>query len=178
MKKKIALALALSATAIGLSSFAASSANALEIRDHRRPHVMCLIAPCPTYPGPVVVMPPPPPGVGTPPLVVVDPIPRPPTGPLVVVDPVRPQPWPPIEPPHRPHHSNPWADNNYDSYDGITCNEGRRILRQHGFKKVRAMDCSGEIYRYQAFSRKHGPATVLVNMDGDIVRVNYWVALR
>jgi hypothetical protein len=60
-------------------------------------------------------------------------------------------------------------DGGYD--DGISCKEGRSIVRHHGFKKVRAIDCSGDTFTYAA--RKHGqPFTIDVNMDGDIIDVS------
>jgi hypothetical protein len=162
ISKLILSAVAVTALSMGVMNVS----QARDIRDHRNACNVLDPANCRDHRGPDVVIPPPPA----------------PAGPIVVVDPV-PFPRPPIEPPHRPHHPqhpNPWADNgdDEDSYDGITCGEGRRIVKHSGFKNVKALDCSGEIYKYKAFNRKHGPATVFVNMDGDIVRVNYWVAYR
>jgi hypothetical protein len=134
-----------------LSATFISGAEARDVRDHR----MCQVLDpnCRDHRGPVIVVPPPPP---PPPVVVIDP-------------PVRPM--PPVEPPR----ADPWADNE-DDY-GISCGEGRSIVRQHGFRMVRAIDCDGDVYSYKAKGR-HGRATVLVNMDGDIVAVNYWAAIR
>jgi hypothetical protein len=146
--------LILSAAAITLlSANFMTTAQARDVRDHRICQV--LDPNCRDHRGPVIVVPPPP----APPVVVIDP-------------PIRP--LPPIEPPHRPHHDNPWADDEGDY--GISCGEGRRIVRQEGFRQVRAIDCSGDVFRYNAKSRRGGKATVLVNMDGDIIAVNYWAA--
>jgi hypothetical protein len=163
MKKQLALALIVATASVGISMFAAGSAKALDIRDHR----VCqnLDPNCRDHRGPVVVVPPRP----LPPSVVVQ------NPPVIVVDPIR----PPVEPPHhnwpRP---DPWHGqwDNQDEY-GISCSEGRRIVRRHGFRHVRAVDCNGDTYRYSADSR-NGHATVIVNLDGDIVNVNYWTALR
>jgi hypothetical protein len=159
MKKLLALTLLLATTTIGISTLASGAASARDIRDHRGCSVFDPI--CATQPGPVVRPPHPlPPEVGIPPVVVIDP----PIGPR-----------PPIEPPHHnwpngPDHGQ-W-DDNQDEY-GISCREGRSIVRHSGFRHVKSVDCSGNIYRYNATSRD-GRVTVLVNMDGDIVRVNRW----
>jgi hypothetical protein len=157
---KLISKLILSAVAVtALSMGVLNVAQARDIRDHRNACNVLDPANCRDHRGPDVVIPPPPPPAG--PIIVVDPIPRPPR-------------TPPIEPPHRPRHENPWADDEGDY--GISCGEGRRIVRNEGFRSVRAVDCSGDIYRYNAKGRRGSKATVLVNMDGDIVAVNYWAA--
>jgi hypothetical protein len=147
MKKHLAITLILATATIGMSMLSVSQASAGEVRDHRQ--CQKFDPNCRDHRGPVIVVPPPP--VSQPPIVVIDPI----------------RPRPPIEP---PHHTSPWDDQ--DEYR-ISCGEGRRIVRQSGFRRVRAIDCSGNTYRYNASSRD-GRVTVLVNMDGDIVRVNLW----
>ena len=55
--------------------------------------------------------------------------------------------------------------------DGISCGEGRSIVRHRGYKKVHAIDCSGDTFTYAA--RKHGQLfEVDVNMNGIIVDVS------
>ena len=55
--------------------------------------------------------------------------------------------------------------------DGISCGEGRTIVRHHGFKHVHAMDCSGDVFAYSAF--KHGHSVeVDVDSNGGIVDVS------
>jgi hypothetical protein len=100
-----------------------------------------------------------------------------PNPPVVIVDPIH---LPPKEPPHHfPLPPNHWDDHWGQHFaDGISCREGRSIVRHSGFRQVQPIDCSGMIFKYNAVSRRDGRATVLVNMDGDIVRVNYWAALR
>lgn len=61
-------------------------------------------------------------------------------------------------------------DNSYD--DGISCGEGRSIVRHSGFRKVHAMDCSSDVFTYSA--TKHDQLfKVFVNSDGDIVHVSH-----
>lgn len=40
-----------------------------------------------------------------------------------------------------------------DEQDQISCQEGRQVVRQAGFRRVQPVRCSGEIYRYRAFRR-------------------------
>ena len=55
--------------------------------------------------------------------------------------------------------------------DGISCGEGRSIVRHHGYKKVHAVDCSGDVYTYAA--KKHGQFfDIDVDMSGEIVDVS------
>ena len=55
--------------------------------------------------------------------------------------------------------------------DGISCGQGRSIVRHHGFKHVHTMDCSGDVYAYSAF--KHGQSVeVDVDSGGSIVDVS------
>jgi hypothetical protein len=161
MKKQIALALIIATASVGFSIIATGQANALDLRDHR--FCQTLDPNCRDHRGPVVVVPP----RHLPPVVVVQ------NPPLIVVDPIR----PPVEPPHQnwPRDNGQW--DNQDQY-GISCGEGRSIVRHNGFRRVRAIECSGDVFQYSAFSRRNGRATVSVNMDGDIVKVNYWAALR
>ena len=59
----------------------------------------------------------------------------------------------------------------YDGGDGISCGQGRSIVRHHGFKHVHTMDCSGDTYAYSAF--KHGQSVeVDVDSGGSIVDVS------
>ena len=55
--------------------------------------------------------------------------------------------------------------------DGISCGEGRSIVRHHGFKHVHTMDCTGDVFAYSAM--KHGHSVeVDVGMGGNIVDVS------
>jgi hypothetical protein len=164
MKKYLALALIATTASVGFSIFATGNANAVEVRDHR--NCQTFDPNCRDHRGPVIVVPP----RDAPPIIVVqDP-------PPVQTEPPR----IPTEPPHRrPHHDNPYEhDWDYVDQYGISCQEGRSIVRHSGFRHVRATDCSGDVYSYTADSRRGGRATVLVNMDGEIIRVNYWIASR
>jgi hypothetical protein len=43
-------------------------------------------------------------------------------------------------------------EDEYDE-DYISCSEGRRIVRQHGFRQVSPIRCGGEVYKYRAVRR-------------------------
>jgi hypothetical protein len=153
-----------------ISLMTANAANAERVRDHRGCSLLDIN--CRDHRGPVVVVPPR--HVPPPPVVVIDPPPvRPLPPPVVVIDP--PTHVPPGIP---PVHTDPVSEPDYETEpDGISCREGRQIVRQEGFRRVRAVDCDGPIYSYNATKRRH-KVTVLVNLDGDIVRVKYWDAYR
>jgi hypothetical protein len=51
---------------------------------------------------------------------------------------------------------------------GISCIQGRRVVREAGYEGVRAYKCSGPTYGYQAW-RDGERFQVLVNFRGDIV---------
>lgn len=56
-------------------------------------------------------------------------------------------------------------------YDGISCWKAKKIVRNHGFYKVNATDCSGKIMRFNA--KKSGDwYRVKVNRWGNIVDVD------
>jgi hypothetical protein len=157
MKNYITPKFIIAAAILGASIFSTVSANALVVRDHRG---ACgpLVANCTDHRGPLG------------PVVVVPPPPMPDPGPIVVNQPPQ---VPPPEPPHHPRfpHWPPIIVDTPDDEYGISCGEGRQIVRQHGFRRVRPIDCSGDIFKYSSDSRRYGPATVLVNMDGEIVDV-------
>lgn len=44
-------------------------------------------------------------------------------------------------------------DEGYDDGSYISCGEGRQILRDYGFRRIRPVRCGGEVYRYEAFKR-------------------------
>lgn len=60
-------------------------------------------------------------------------------------------------------HPRPMPDYYEDEeYDQISCWEGKRVVRDRNFYRVRPMKCEGAVYRYQAF--KNGrPWLVRVN---------------
>ncbi len=56
-------------------------------------------------------------------------------------------------------------------YDGISCWKAKKIVQNHGYYKVNAIDCSGKIMRFKA--KKFGnPYRVKVNRWGNIVDVD------
>ena len=64
------------------------------------------------------------------------------------------------EPPRRRHHSY-----------GISCEDGRDAVRSSGFRKVRAVSCSGNRYTYKA--RRHGDTFIVKvsRRSGDVISV-------
>ncbi|WP_119272751.1 hypothetical protein [Taklimakanibacter deserti] len=57
-------------------------------------------------------------------------------------------------------------------YDGISCWKAKKIVQNHGFYKVYAIDCQGKHMRFKA-KKKGTPVIVTVNRWGNIVGVNY-----
>jgi hypothetical protein len=81
----------------------------------------------------------------------------------------------PVQPSY-PVYDNGYGDNGYDDngyqddgyrrhhrrqteYYGISCDDGSQAVRDIGFRKVRAIDCSGRRYTYQA--RRHGSTFIV-----------------
>lgn len=134
------------------------AANAETIRDHRDPaqvrdhRTICVIGDpnCRDHRRPVVVVPP----RHLPPDVVAD-TPQPPRV--------------PIDPGTGNGH---WNDDQDDDYF-ISCREGRQIVRENGFRHVRAFDCEGRIFGYRAENR-HGGAKIRMTNRGDIISVQYY----
>jgi hypothetical protein len=58
--------------------------------------------------------------------------------------------------------------------DGISCGEGRSIVRHSGFRNVHTIDCNSDVFTYSA--QKHDQLfKVFVNSDGDIVHVGHLI---
>ena len=156
-KKSIFIAVTLAATLGALSTANADVAGRHRcnfVQDWKCP----LSIPMPPR-GHVVVSPPP--VISQPPVDV-----GPPARPTVVVDP-----GPSIpEPPYRPHRPRPVIVIDGDDDYGITCGQGRKIVRHSGYRRVRVIDCSGNRYTYSA--TRHGEEFgVVVNRRGRIVDV-------
>lgn len=63
------------------------------------------------------------------------------------------------------------GDYENNNHYGISCGEGRSIVRHSGFRKVHAMDCSSDVFTYSA--KKHDQLfKVYVNAKGYIVHVS------
>lgn len=81
------------------------------------------------------------------------------------------------QPAPAPQPSSPVIDvssgGGYDNSNnaGISCGEGRSIVRHSGFRKVHVMDCSNDVFTYSA-KKYNQPVKVFVNMDGNIVHVS------
>jgi hypothetical protein len=52
-----------------------------------------------------------------------------------------------------------YYDYPYYGYYGISCREGRHIVRHAGFRRVRAIDCRGRTFAY--VGRRHGESHVI-----------------
>jgi hypothetical protein len=59
---------------------------------------------------------------------------------------------------------------------GISCKQGSSIVRHQGFRHVRALDCNGPVYTYSGMKSRYSGARIQVNVNGQIVSVNYWIA--
>jgi len=84
----------------------------------------------------------------------------------------------PIRSPYHYGGGNPYPypgndeDDDDDNYEErISCWEGRREVRQSGFRNVRAVRCSGDIYRYRATRRGKIWSVRLDAWSGQIVSV-------
>jgi hypothetical protein len=64
----------------------------------------------------------------------------------------------PYHPVYHPGYPD-YDDDDEDDYDYISCGQGRRIIRSHGFRDVRVLRCGGDVYRYRAI-RRHRPLIV------------------
>jgi hypothetical protein len=64
----------------------------------------------------------------------------------------------PYNPVYHPGYPDYDDDDDYD-YDFISCGQGRRIVRSHGFRHVQVLRCGGDVYRYRAI-RRHRPLIV------------------
>lgn len=77
----------------------------------------------------------------------------------------------------RRHHNENY--DNYDNYEpapvyqsyGISCEDGRDMVRDSGFRKVRAINCDGKRYTYKG-RRNGNPYIVRVSRrNGEIISV-------
>ncbi len=81
-----------------------------------------------------------------------------------------------VAPPPPPYERGPVIierERGFGERDGyrISCGEGRRIVRQNGFRDVRPVDCGGRAFTYSAV-RAGEPVEVRVSSrDGRIVSV-------
>lgn len=70
------------------------------------------------------------------------------------------EPYPGYDPGY--HYPRPDYDDEEDEEDQISCWQGKRLVRDRHFYRVRPIRCEGTIYRYEAF--KNGqPWVVKVN---------------
>lgn len=71
--------------------------------------------------------------------------------------------------PHHQHHWDEWQEPQpVDDYAGISCSEGRNIVREAGFQHVSAYNCSASVFSYRGW--KYGtPYQVRVDSQGDVV---------
>jgi hypothetical protein len=76
---------------------------------------------------------------------------------------------PRYEPRYEPHYE-PRRPRYVESY-GISCESGRDMVRNEGFRKVRAVDCDGRRYTYRA--RQNGDTFIVKvsSRSGNIISV-------
>jgi hypothetical protein len=55
----------------------------------------------------------------------------------------------------------------------LTCKQGKRIVKRAGFRHIKVIDCKAPTYAYRV-QTENGGATVIVNMFGEIIAVNYY----
>ena len=60
-------------------------------------------------------------------------------------------------------------DDDYDEDERISCREGKRVVRSHGYRQVEAVKCQGNTYRYQAIRRGKLWSVRVSAWSGDIV---------
>lgn len=90
----------------------------------------------------------------------------------------RPDPRP--RPPRPPHYPRPpiYSDPGYyrpPIYEGsyrVSCREARRIVRSEGFRDVRAVDCEGRSYQFEARRKGRAFLVVVSSRSGDIIDVS------
>ncbi len=84
-----------------------------------------------------------------------------------------PEPFPVVSPQYHGGggtYPYPDYDDDYDE-ERISCWEGRREVRQAGFRNVRPVRCSGDIYRYNAIRRGHSWTVRVDAWSGRIVSI-------
>jgi hypothetical protein len=151
MNKSLSAFIFAAATLItGATPFTSANADTV-VRDHR---TICVVDDqnCRDHRGSVVVVPP---------------IVRPEPPVTVIVDPVRPHPPVVVI---DPIHVNQGHDQDDGDNFGISCGQGRNILRHEGFRYVRAYDCEGRYYRYFATKNRRAVSVKMTN-NGDIVSI-------
>ena len=81
--------------------------------------------------------------------------------------------------PRPPHHPRPpiyidpgyYRPPIYESRDRISCREARQIVREEGFRDVRAFDCEGRSYQFEARRKGRSFIVVVSARSGNIIDV-------
>jgi hypothetical protein len=87
-----------------------------------------------------------------------------------------PPPPPRYRPRPRPVYVEP--DDGYDGYGDdeesyrLSCSEGRRVVRNSGFRDVRAVECDGQNYKYTGYRRGDTWIVMIDSRTGEIIRRN------
>jgi hypothetical protein len=76
----------------------------------------------------------------------------------------------PDYPVHYPNYPG-YDDEDEDDYDYITCQQGRRVVRQYGFRQVTALRCGGEVYKYRALQHYRAWIVRVSARSGQIISV-------
>jgi hypothetical protein len=85
--------------------------------------------------------------------------------------------YPPPPPPRRPrprpiYQPDYGYDDPADYYDnyGVSCGEGRQIVRQNGFYHVGTVECDGQNFKYVGYRRGTSYLIMLDSRTGEIIR--------
>jgi hypothetical protein len=72
--------------------------------------------------------------------------------------------------PYRPVRPRPVYE--YEDNFGVSCRGGAREVRANGFRDVRAVDCEGRRYRYQATRYGRSYVVTVSSRSGEILAVD------
>lgn len=83
---------------------------------------------------------------------------------------------PPPPPRRHRHHPRPvYAEPDYGYYQedyGVSCGQGRRIVRNSGFYNVQTIECDGQNFKYEAERRGRTYIVKLDSRTGEIIQAN------
>jgi hypothetical protein len=74
--------------------------------------------------------------------------------------------------PVRPYRPRPRPVYEYEDDYGVSCRGGAREVRANGFYNVRALDCEGRRYRYQAKRNGRSFVVTVSSRSGEIISVD------
>lgn len=84
-------------------------------------------------------------------------------------------PPPPPRPRYIPHPRPVYVEPDYGYYQedyGVSCGQGRRIVRNSGFYNVQTIECDGQNFKYEAERRGRTYIVKLDSRTGEIIQAN------